>query len=235
MTHLVGLVHSGDSIAGNNANAYFFQAWGWTGRGDQTAPATQAIATYYATNLIARNMGIGGTRLNSNGFPDLVPMAPGWIDTIIPTSYAVPPFGRTRRYIFTTAIGHNDTCVGSYGPGNPGPYAADVATCCVARKSAGFNLAGICTILPATGVSGQAETDRLAYNALIISSSWRVAHGIDFAIDLASETTMGNPANCTNATYYLQDGVPGVHPTTTGHGLLAPIYKAAIDAAILTL
>jgi hypothetical protein len=70
--------------------------------------------------------------------------------------------------------------------------------------------------------------NRLAFNSLITVAGWAAANGIDAIIDLAAQTIMGNPANCSNMTFY----VDGVHPTVAGATLLAPIYLAGIDALI---
>ncbi len=174
---------------------------------------------------------MGGAKLGPGDPTYVVDLAPVYVDPVIPIGYAVPPFDRTRRYIFTTAIGSNDGALG--GLADYTTYAAAVATCCVARKTAGYNLVGICTLLPRS--SGMIEANRLGYNALVMDSSWRSGHGIDFAIDLASQAIMGDPANTTNATYYDQNPVAGIHPTAAGHALLAPIYLAGVNAAIAML
>lgn len=228
MTTRIGLVHSGDSIAGSNSPAsYFHQAYGWTPIGDNTSAAFQAPATYYSGNIIARNMAVAATRLNTNGGDDLVPMALVYIDPIIPMGYV----GATiRKYIFTCAIGSNDGALGGYA--TTALYAAAVASCCGLRRTAGYNSLGMCTLLPRKDGT-MSEVNRLSYNATLTGGGWAAGHGIDFIINLDSEATMGNPASCDNATYYEQ--VTKVHPTAAGHLLLAPIYLAAVNAAIAAL
>ena len=86
------------------------------------------------------------------------------------------------------------------------------------------------TILPEFGESGGTTTQRLAYNALVLASGYTVA-------DYASQTTMGNIANTSNATYYVQSGpgsggLQGVHPTTAGYALLEPIAAAALNSVL---
>jgi hypothetical protein len=56
------------------------------------------------------------------------------------------------------------------------------------------------------------ESNRLAYNALLTSSSWRAANGIYGVIDFADQAIMGNPANLLannggNTTYYNTDNI----------------------------
>lgn len=227
MSIIVGLVHTGDSI-GSIAGCYFFQAYGWTSTGDDTMPDFEAMQTYYNGSIIARNLGISGSHLNAGNPTDLVSIAPAYIDSIIPAGYAVPPFDSVRKYIFATAIGSNDGALG--GLGSTDLYAAAVASCCRDRKTAGYDRVLMATLLPRSD-NVVSEPNRTAYNARLTDASWRGTHGIDGVIDLASEPTMGNRANCSNTTYY----VDGIHPTFAGYTLLAPIYKAAIDAIIAGL
>ena len=70
------------------------------------------------------------------------------------------------------------------------------------------------TLLPqADGV--MTEANRLAYNALLTSSSWRAANGIDGVIDFAGQTTMGNPTNLRannggDTAYYNADNIHSI-------------------------
>ena len=85
------------------------------------------------------------------------------------------------------------------------------------------------TLLPqADGV--MTEANRLAYNALLTSSSWRAANGIDGVIDFAGQPTMGNPTNLRannrgDTTYYNADNL---HYTQFGGTLLGPIMQTAL-------
>jgi hypothetical protein len=227
MTALVGLCHSGDSIAGIQ-NSYFYQAFGFASTGDAGVVLMQSSAIYYyGKDLIARNMAITGTRLGGAS-PNLNALAPGSIDTIIPTSRLYPPLDRVRKYIFTTAIGSNDGALGGFA--TPALYAAAVAACCQARKAAGYDLVGMCTLLPRNdGV--MTEPNRTTYDSTLTGVGWAAANQIDFICDLASDSIMGDPANCSNTMWY----VDGVHPTTAGYARLAPIYLASILAAVATL
>jgi hypothetical protein len=232
---IIGLVASGDSICAQSFG-YFYQALGitrFTVTDDDaiSIPITASLTFYSAAAsvpIITRNMAIPGTRLNTNGFPDLVPLAPLYIDPVIPAFYTSPPFDSSRKYIFTTAIGSNDGALGGYS--TAAQYAGAVAQCCVARKQAGYALAAMSTLLPRNdGV--MTEPNRTAFNSTITGAGWAAANGIDYIIDLASQTIMGNPANCSNTAYYSD----GVHPTALGASLPAPIFLAAVNAMIAML
>ena len=146
---LIGLCHSGDSIAqGSSANvSYFYQAFSWTPSADLDIIDSQAnivavepTMMYYSGNIIGRNMSVAGTRLNTNGFPDLVPLAPVLIDPIIPSPFSVPPFNIPRKYIFTTAIGSNDGAIRLTPRLLCMPL--PLLRCCVAQRRRGMPLRG---------------------------------------------------------------------------------------------
>lgn len=230
MSFLVSLIHTGDSIS-NGIGSYPYQAYGWTSVGDETQPQSCAQATYYSgSDLIARMMGIAGTHLDTGGPYDLVNLCPTWIDPMGPVGYVVPPFNRARRFIFSTAIGSNDGAIDGYSTVDE--YAAAVAACCNLRRAAGFDRIGITTLLP-RGDAELTEPHRAAYNAMVKSSLWRMSHNIDFVIDFTAQEIMNDPASCNNALYYEQ--IAKVHPTVLGGSLLAPLARAAWDAAIATL
>lgn len=176
------------------------------------------------TNYAIKNMAISGTRLNTNGFPDLVPLAPGYIDPV----YAVKSgkgFGgsspvQTRRFIFLDAIGSNDGAIGGYA--TVADYVAADAACCAARKTAGADAVIRTTLLPRND-GLMTEPNRLAFNALVPTITT-----YDAIADLASQVTMGNPLTCSNTTYY----VDGIHPTSLGYSLIAPIGLAAVKALV---
>ena len=230
------VVNSGDSISAN-PSSFFYQALNLTAVPNGSINIDewvliQAGSTFYSTAanapLIARNMAIPSTRLNTNGYPDLVPLAPLYIDPIIPVGYSDPPFDAQRKYIFVTDIGSNDGAIDGYA--TPALYAAAVATCCQARKTSGYDLAAMCTLLPRNdGV--MTEPNRTAYNSTLTGAGWAAANQIDCIIDLAGQAIMGNYANCSDSTYY----VDGVHPTTAGYALLAPIWLAGINALVALL
>ncbi len=103
-----------------------------------------------------------------------------------------------------------------------------------ALRAMGFRV-GLATLLPQTSgryPTGDAtiEQERLAYNAAARGDS----AGADFLVDRAASPVMGRyPASCADAALYSATvGGAGLHPTTLGYALLAPIYADAINAAI---
>lgn len=74
------------------------------------------------------------------------------------------------------------------------------------------------------------ESSWLTVLPLLDWARWR-QYGIDYIIEVASQSTLGNPVNCNNTEWY----VDGVHLTTAGLALLAPIYLVGIDALIAQL
>lgn len=82
----------------------------------------------------------------------------------------------------------------------------------------------VCTELPAD-IPGW-ETERQALNALYRANS----NLYDVLIDFDDEPIMGDAANLGNATYWYDT----LHPTTTGHALLAPIAVAALESIGVT-
>lgn len=231
---LITWVVGGDSIAGSQGS-WFFQYLGVTTTGDAGVPAVQSAQTYYATkganSIVARNMGISGTRLNTNGFPDLVPLAPGYIDPIFASQTGIGTGGSTplsrRASIFSCAIGRNDGAIAAYA--TPTLFAAAVASACRDRKAAGAQKLIMATILPAASIP--TEPNRLAFNATITDPAWMAANQIDGIFDFASEPTMGNPANISNPTYYADQ----IHPTAAGYALLVPYVTSTMNAVIASL
>jgi hypothetical protein len=230
----IGLVTTGDSITGCS-NDYPFQALGNPDEGDCGVPGTQAMQTYYSrlassVPIMWRNMGISGSRLNTNGFPDLVPLCPGFINPIPASS----PF-KGLKMIFTTGIGSNDACVGPYGLGGYAQYAADVAACCVSVKTAWLALGasevrlGMCTVLP-RGDGTMTQADWAGYDATLTGAGWAAANGIDYIIDVNSQSQMGQWTAPSNPLLYNASDM--VHPTPFGASLLAPIFLAGINSLI---
>ena len=85
------------------------------------------------------------------------------------------------------------------------------------RHAVGWKVV-MCTLLPSTGLL---EVDRATINASILSAST----GADGTADIGNTSTlMGNIAQSTNPTYYVDQ----THPTTYGHTLLEPIVTAAV-------
>ncbi len=91
-----------------------------------------------------------------------------------------------------------------------------------AAKAAGCKTVAV-TTLPNIGFAGnQTMTAQWqAWNAWLLAGS----SGADVVADVASDPTMGNPANAVAGTLYLE----GEHPTTLGHSYTAPIIAQAIN------
>lgn len=216
---LLIMVVNGDSITGCGAK-WPFQYIGIANRGDcsQTNGASYAdliqYPTYVAGDIRLKVIATGGAHLvpQMNGaaatFADPVPSVKSIKGSS--SSGSVP---RSRKWLYVIAAGSNDTCINGYG--TVAEYASTVGAHIQARKSAGFDLAAICSVLPRNDADGN-ETNRAAYNALVGNSSWRASYGINYLIDMAAEPTMGLFATCSDTTYYSD----GVHPTDVGVGLL---------------
>lgn len=247
MSRLICLLHEGDSIAASNIG-YFYQYLN-VAAADSAAPATpgetEAQAnpaviqsySFISGEIIARNLAIGGSRLQTNSF-DLAQRAPTWVDPVIPSNASGGGSGGSapvprRYYILTVAIGSNDQCIGGFG--TVAEWIAAYVAYLAARKAAaaakGWNLyTGMTTVLPRNDVLQQ-ETNRAIFNGTITAPGWAAAHGVDVIIDLASEPTMGLLATCSDASKYFD----GIHPAQAGHALLKPIYAAAVDGLIAGL
>ena len=237
MSNLICWVASGDSITGP-ANSWPYQYLNVSSIGDASFPDLQAACTYYGTNIIMRDMAIDGSHLGTIGgvYPDLVQLAPVYIDPIVTTKSVASQGGgtapRKRKYFFTCSIGSNDEATGGFA--TPALYAAAVASCCVARKNVGYDLCAMSTLLP-RGDNTMTEPNRLAYNSTLTGANWTTTNGIDYIIDFARQTFMGNPANLPvnggGTTYFQSDNI---HPTTFGQSLLVPIF-AAVMTSVLAL
>lgn len=202
-------VHTGDSLSAGTTT------WPWrylgaTSKGDAGNILFQAAYTYIVGNILFRNMALSSTGLYGDKTSnDVTLIAPTYVDPI-PVVKSISGI-TARKYLFTTAIGTNDQGIGHDATATA--YAGSVATMAQSRRTAGFDLIGLCTLLPSQSM---VEANRLEYNGCLTSSSWRTSHGIDYVIDLAAETTVGNPANVSNATWY----VDGLHYTDASCTLL---------------
>lgn len=228
MTTLLCWCHSGDSI-GASGNTWPFQALGVSSRGDSSSKDAQAAAVYRVGDILLKNMAVSGTKLTGVSGSDIVQLAPSYIDTIpARKSFAG---GRTRKFLFTTSIGSNDSAVG--GLASPAAYAAAVASACRDRKSAGYDYAWMGTLTPRGSIP---EPDRLAYNALLADSAWRLANGIDDYIDLTSAAHAQPqylPINNGGDTTWFDEF--SIHPSTALQAEMAAIALAKITAFQATL
>lgn len=225
---LVCWCNTGDSISAS-ASTWPYQYLGVASKGDAGVPAAQAGATYISGNVIAKNMAVAGTRLNTMGYPDVVPLALVDVDPIVAVKSLSPrgsgaSVAPSRRYVFSCAIGSNDAATG--GLGSPEAYADAVGACAALRRAAGFDLLVLATLLPRGSIL--TEPNRLAYNARIKNAAFRATYGIDGIFDFASDPIMGDPASLTDPTYYDEDEV---HPTAAGQALLVP-YVASVMSAL---
>lgn len=224
---------AGDSITGP-VGRWPWQALNVTSRGDAGVPAVAASCTYVSGKIVFRNMAISGTRLNTNGFPDLVQLAPVDIDPIVAVKSVASNGGSSIApksiWIFSNSIGSNDGALG--GLGSVAAYAAANAAATVARKTAGYDIAGMTTLI-ARGDGVLTETNRLPYNALLNNPSWQASNGIDFVWDLASATHAAPqflPINSGgDTTWFMSDNV---HPQDALSAELGVIALAGLNTII---
>lgn len=143
--------------------------------------------------------------------------------------------GRVARFgtLFTAACpcvffiegGTNDIASSTTGANL---YANTAGPLVTYLKGLGFKVV-IATLLPRTGSTGWTaamETERLAYNALVVANS----AAADLVLDLAADPVMGAATAPADTAKY----VDKVHPTTTGYGYLAPLYTAALQTVLRT-
>ena len=141
-----------------------------------------------------------------------------------PSAGAQQTQGAKNVYVY--GLGTNDLCTNL----GVATVKANITTYIAALRTAVGTAARIviCTILPRTGsfyggqTDAQNELDRLEVNKWIAANY--IAIGANAVADLGAHVVMGLHATTSDATYY----VDGVHPTTLGHGLLAPVVASAI-------
>lgn len=95
---------------------------------------------------------------------------------------------------------------------------ADLQTWCTGRRSAGFDIIAVFTILPSGSFNGTMEAYRVAYNNWLRANYATYA---DILIDVAADSRLSTP---TNTTYYQADAT---HPNATGLGVIAELAYAA--------
>ena len=175
----------------------------WSYLAQESLNATQTI------NLVNAAISGAGIQNQRDAYP--VTMGP-WYDA-------------TRsRNIFVGAIGTNDMAtLNKDGPTTLADYYSymDLA------KAAGFRIVA-CTVLPRSGTGHDAafNTARAFFNAAV-RADW-AGRGYSAIADVASISGMGAVGDELNTTYY-QDNI---HPTFAGDALMAPVYSAAIQAAL---
>lgn len=250
---------SGDSITATaetatTSNCWPYQYLGLTPTYPEFPQAyfapNQAPFVYYKNNIIMKNMAIVGSGLSnaaggSTGeFTGVLQLAPPYADTIVSTK-AVSSFGSgttaitARKYLWTCSIGSNDGAAncGDLGiSGSPSGYAAAIATMMGARKTAGYDIIALSTLLPRADGT-MTEPNRLAYNAIVTGAGWAASNNIDYIMDFAGDTIMGNPNNLPannggDTTYYRSDNV---HPTDVGQARLAAVAATTLNTILASI
>lgn len=136
----------------------------------------------------------------------------------VDTSLADPIYQSGKINIISAQAGVNDLIAGN----SLATMQTDIQAYCAARRAVGWKII-VTTIMPSSAIG--TDANRTAYN------SWLVANWNTFAdglADVASDATMGNPANTSNTTYFAD----GTHPTATGHALIAPYFATAISGLL---
>ena len=128
-----------------------------------------------------------------------------------------------RLAVLTVLIGRNDLV--GYG-GGAAAYADNLARYIDEMRNAGVDRVVVATLLPSTWAPFTAVRGGL--NAILREPGWAKAHGIDALADFAASPVMGPDAAARDKALY----VDGTHPSDRGYELLAPIYGAAIEAAL---
>jgi hypothetical protein len=137
--------------------------------------------------------------------------------------YEAVLFGAGKTNIAFIQGGTRDIFAGTSGATL---YSATTAPYVSYLKGLGYK-AVVCTILPRNdaGTTGTIETQRNAYNALVLANS----AGADAICDRAGESHMGvYPTSPNDVTLYPDK----VHPATLGNSYLAPVDAAAINGLI---
>ena len=128
-----------------------------------------------------------------------------------------------RKVLLTVLIGRNDLV--GYG-GGAAAYAEDLARYVAAMRSAGVDRVVVGTLLPSDWSAFVGP--RAALNAILRRPGWAKAHRIDALADFAASPVMGPDASAADKALFAD----GIHPTDHGYELLAPIYGAAVEAAM---
>lgn len=136
-------------------------------------------------------------------------------------SYMVSDAGNVDDYINSSRSKHILQILVGNGITTPSEWVDSLKNYCLARRAAGWNHINICTLLPRT-TSGF-NANRAVVNSLIKadSSFW------DSLTRLDEDATMGPDAAASNTTYYGD----GVHPTTVGNDIIAPLLVGSINSA----
>jgi lysophospholipase L1-like esterase len=159
---------------------------------------------YASRSVEIRNIGTHGTTLAARQTNQA---------TIWPSVY----LSTARKFIVVPAIGTND--IVSNGTTGAALWTMYQSYCSYIR-SLGSNVVIVAaTILPRNGMSGAQNTERLAFNALVVANWASIAGAL---WDGASDPIMG--AGAANTTLYGD----GTHPTSLGYSYLAQGAASAV-------
>ncbi len=126
------------------------------------------------------------------------------------------------KKIFRISLGSNDIAAGTTGANL---FNKSVLPYVQYAQGLGYSVI-VGTIIPRSGLTAGQETERQAYNALVLSSA--AANNYEVA-DYTALPQFDAQADATNTTYYSGDGV---HPNSVGYGLMANVDATAINLAL---
>lgn len=197
------VAYGGDSIVVGEPGVAPYDAWCWS--------SLRALLAGGWPDAIELNVAYGGSAATEN-----------WAGLI------APYYSASRdKQVFILAVGTNDIATNHTAIATVAAYYANLD----AARAQGWPTVA-CTLLARSGLFGGGATQQF-YNeqaALfnqIIRATWR--DHADALADAAAVPHMGAPGDALNLTYFQADAV---HPTTLGQSLIAPVYTAALAAAL---
>jgi hypothetical protein len=193
-------VAEGDSISAVGAG-------GWNNLAN--AAAVPAIDTYAAAAIGGSALGSPGDAPNPASL-SLYARAPSLDARLIP--------GGTN--ILSVLIGAN-----GMGPS----FLVDFAAYLNARRAAGWYVI-LCTILPNVSINSATPSRNTVNTELrlwAVNGSAVPGKHADRICDFAAEPSMGDDADYSDTTYYLD----GLHPTTLGHEIMRRVFQPVLDAS----
>jgi lysophospholipase L1-like esterase len=172
-------------------------------------PTQMSTASPFATGWANVNVGVSGQTVIG-----MISTAPTVVD---------PVYSASRLENFCAAWGGTNDIV------NLGDSAATVfanlQTYINARLAVGWKVV-VLTCIDRTGIN---ETTRAAYNALITSTyGGGAVPGVAVA-DVAANANIGANGAASNLTYFMSDGI---HLTTAGYAIVAPVVATAIESIL---
>jgi lysophospholipase L1-like esterase len=177
--------------------------------GNQTGGVS--FVEYINTNKLTKDP-VTDRGIPSAGIDSLV-TAEATTDTYLPAS--------PRRGILCVMVGVNDLV--AFGM-STSTFLTKLADYLDDRRTAGWKVI-VCTLLPdteAVAISTGYEAKRQTVNTEILT--WAGVHA-DAVADTGNDPIMGDPATCSDTTYYLSDLV---HPTLVGHQLIADVIRPVV-------